>query len=48
MRILDDDLNNGMEIYCDIFIFIFILFLVIIFNVYLISRGIGTADQCSC
>ena len=48
MRIMDDDMDNGMEIYCDIFIFIFILFLVIIFNVYLISRGIGTADQCSC
>ena len=41
MRIMDDDMDNGMEI---IVIFLRLLFL---FVYLLTSSGIGTVDQCS-
>ena len=43
MRIMDDDMDNGMEIIV-IFLFLFLLFL---FVYLLTSSGIGTVDQCS-
>ena len=46
MRIMDYDLDNGLDL---IVIFVFLFYLIFsLFCVYLISRGIGTADQCSC
>ena len=46
MRILDDDMDNGLDL---IVIFVFIFYFIFSFILsYLISRGIGTVDQCSC
>ena len=47
MRIMDYELDNGMDLIV-IFVFYFYFFFFFFFYVYLISRGIGTADQCSC
>ena len=42
-------MDNGMEIYCDIlFYFYFFIFSLLFLTFIMISRGIGTADQCSC
>ena len=46
MRILDDNLDNGLDLIV-IFVFLF-YFIFSLFCVYWISRGIVTVNQCSC